>query len=125
MTNLIKYVFQKKQKICIYRITRKNESIILTKDISCKCKCKFDGRKCNLNQKWNNDKCQCECRKPHICEKYYISNPATCSCENGKYLATFIGDSVVMCDEMLEETKTVPRNFKNKKFLSFTCICIR
>ena len=37
-------------------ITGKNESNILTKDISWKCKCKFDGRKCNSNQKWNNDK---------------------------------------------------------------------
>ena len=37
-------------------ITGKNESNILTKDVSWKCKCKFDGRKCNSNQKWNNDK---------------------------------------------------------------------
>ena len=37
-------------------ITGKNESKILTKDISCECKCKFDGRKCNSNQWWNNDK---------------------------------------------------------------------
>ena len=36
-------------------ITGKNESNIL-KDVSWKCKCKFDGRKCNSNQKWNNDK---------------------------------------------------------------------
>ena len=28
-------------------ITGKNESKILTKDISCECKCKFYGRKCN------------------------------------------------------------------------------
>ena len=33
------------------------KSKILTKDISCKCKCKFDGRKCNSNQKWNNNNC--------------------------------------------------------------------
>ena len=32
-------------------ITGKNESKILTKDISCEGKCKFDGRKCNSNQK--------------------------------------------------------------------------
>ena len=32
-------------------ITGINESKILTKLISCKCKCKFDGRKCSLNQK--------------------------------------------------------------------------
>ena len=38
-------------------ITGKNESKNLTKDISCECKCKFDGRKCNSNQKWNNDRC--------------------------------------------------------------------
>ena len=37
-------------------ITGKIESKFLTKDISCKCKCKFEGRKCNSNQKWNNDK---------------------------------------------------------------------
>ena len=37
--------------------TEGNESKILTKHASCKCKCKFDGRKCNSNHKWNNDKC--------------------------------------------------------------------
>ena len=35
--------------------TGRNESKILTKVIACECKYKFDGRKCNLNQKWNND----------------------------------------------------------------------
>ena len=27
----------------------------LTKYVSWECKCKFDGRKCNSNQWWNND----------------------------------------------------------------------
>ena len=31
-------------------ITEINESKTLTKDISCECKCKFDGTKCNSNQ---------------------------------------------------------------------------
>ena len=39
-----------------------NESKALTKHISCECKCRFDGRKCNSDQWWNDDKCQCECR---------------------------------------------------------------
>ena len=39
-----------------------NASKILTKYISCECKCKLDGRKCNSNQCWNNDKCRCECK---------------------------------------------------------------
>ena len=38
-------------------ITGINESKRLRKHISCKGKCKFDGRKRNSNQKWNNDKC--------------------------------------------------------------------
>ena len=28
-----------------------------------KCKRKFHARKCNSNQKWNNNKCWCECKK--------------------------------------------------------------
>ena len=38
-------------------IAGKSESRILTKDISHECKCRFDGKKCNLDQWWNNDKC--------------------------------------------------------------------
>ena len=38
-------------------VTRINESKTLTKHISCKYKFKFDGKKCNRNQKWNNNKC--------------------------------------------------------------------
>ena len=98
-------------------ITGKNEPKLLTKDISCKFKYKFDGRKCNSNQEWNNDKCRCECEK-HICEKDHIWNPATCICENAKYLASFIDDdSVIMCDEITEETKTIPTNFNKKSNL--------
>ena len=39
-------------------ITGMNESKTLTKHISCECKCKFHGTKCDPNQWWNNDKCQ-------------------------------------------------------------------
>ena len=57
-------------------ITGKNESKIWTKDISHQCKYKFDGRKCNSNQNWNNDKCQYECKKYNVHEKDYTWNPA-------------------------------------------------
>ena len=53
-------------------ITGTSESKTLTKHISCKRECKFDGRKCNSNQLWNNDKCRCECKKHHIYLKDYI-----------------------------------------------------
>ena len=74
-------------------IARTNESQTLIKHISYACKCKFHGRKCNSNQKWNNGKCRCrhKNRKEHyLCNKYYIWNSDTCSCGNGKYLASFI-----------------------------------
>ena len=82
-------------------ITGKIKSKTLTKDILCECKCKFDGRKCNSNQWWNNNKCPCECKKHRICEKDYIWNPATCSCKNGKYLASVIDDSMITCDQII------------------------
>ena len=89
----------------------------MTKHVSCECKCKFNGRKCNSNQTWNNDKCWCECKKHDIYEKDYIWNFPTCSCRNGKYLASISDDSVITCDEIIdaEETKTVTTNFNEKK----------
>ena len=87
-------------------------------NISCQCKCKFDGTKCKSNKWWNNDKYRCECKKHHICEKDYVWNPAICNCENGKYLASIKDDSVITCDEVIksydEEIKTSPTNFDEK-----------
>ena len=103
-------------------ITGINESKTLTKHISCQCKCKFDGTKCKSNKWWNNDKYRYECKKHHICEKDYVRNPATCNCENGKYLASIKDDSVIACDEVIksydEEIKTSPTNFDEK---NITC----
>ena len=60
-----------------------NKSKMLTKQISCKCKCRFDGRICNSDQSWNNNKSRYGCKKRHVCEKDYFWNTATCNCENG------------------------------------------
>ena len=35
-------------------------------------------------------------------EKIIFWNPATCSCENGKYLASILDDSAIICDEVIE-----------------------
>ena len=40
-------------------IARTYEAKTLIKHISCDCKCKFNSRTCNLNQKCNNDKSLC------------------------------------------------------------------
>ena len=41
----------------------------MTKHISCDYKWKFNSTICNTNQKWNNETCQCECKKYQICKK--------------------------------------------------------
>ena len=46
-------------------------------------------------------------------KKDYIWNPATCSCENRKHLASTIADSVSTCDIIIEETFSI--NFNGKK----------
>ena len=83
-------------------ITGINESKALTKHISCECKCRFDGRKCNSDQWWNNDKCRCECKKCHVCQKDYVSDLAACNCENEKYLASILDDSAIISHEIIE-----------------------
>ena len=122
MTYLIKNVVQINEDSnlsVINMLTGIDESKVLTKHISCKCKCKFDGRKCNSDQWWSNDKFLCECKKRHVCEKYYIWNPGTCNCENGKYLASIMDDLAIRCDDDIEsyeeEEKTIPTSFNEKK----------
>ena len=96
-------------------ITGINESETLTKDISCKCKCSVGGKKCNSDQWWNNDKCRCEWEKNHVYEKDYVWNPATCLCENGKYLASIMDDSTIICDEVIKSYDEETKNFDGKK----------
>ena len=38
-------------------ITGINESKTLAKHTSCKCKCRFDGKKRSSDHRWHNDKC--------------------------------------------------------------------
>ena len=107
----MKYVFD-----VFNMLTGKNESKILTKETYWEFKYKFDERKCNSKHKWNNDKCWCKCKDIYMWKKY-IWNPAICNCKNRKYLASIIDNSVIMCDEIMEETKIIPKNFNEKSNL--------
>ena len=79
-------------------------------------------KKCHSNQKWNNGKCLCEFKNPkeyRVCEKNYILNSTTCSCINGKSIVIIIDDSVITCDEIKEQTKTVPKNNFTYLFINY------
>ena len=76
--------------------------------ISCKCKCKFDGRKCTSNQKWNSDKSRCDCKnlkEYRVCGKVYFRNPTIWSSENSDYAGS-VDDSVFTWDKIIDETKS-------------------
>ena len=70
-------------------------------------------------------------KKHNICEKHYIWNPATCNCENGKYLESIMDDSAIICSEIINVKE---RNFNEKNvtckaqnfyiFLAFLIVAI-
>ena len=62
---------------CVQHDYRNKWIETLTKNISCKCKYGFDSRKFNSNQKWNNNKCQCECKNPktlYVQKRLYLES---------------------------------------------------
>ena len=49
----------------------------------CKFKCRLDASVCNNKQRWNKDKCRCECKElidKGICDKGFIWNLSICEC---------------------------------------------
>ena len=64
--------------------------------------------------------------KKNVCEKVYIRNPATCSCENDTYAGSIIGDYDYVwriyrtMKSILTKTvspKSVPTNVNKKRLL--------
>ena len=47
-----------------------------------------------------------------------IWNPATGNCENGKYVGSIVDNSVITCDEVIVQTKTVPTRHVMKNNIS-------
>ena len=47
--------------------------------------------------------------KKILCERDFTWNPSTCTCKNGKYSGSIIGDSVFMCDDIIVAAKAVSR----------------
>ena len=82
-------------------ITNKKEAKLMTKHISCDCKCKFNNTTCNSNQKWNNKTYQYECKNNHKSKTDYSWNFSTCICGNSKHLKSIFDTLVTECDEII------------------------
>ena len=61
-------------------ILRTNEIRHIEWHKTCKCKCRLDASVYNSKQRWNDDKCRCECKElidKSICDKGFIWNLIT------------------------------------------------
>ena len=68
-------------------MSRTNEARHIKWHKTCKCDCKFGANICYNKQRWNNDKCRCECKElvaNGMCDKWFIWNPSNCECECDK-----------------------------------------
>ena len=58
-------------------MSRTNETRHIQWHETCKCKCRLDASVCNNRQRWNDDKCRCECKEltdKGVCEVYVIKD---------------------------------------------------
>ena len=79
--HLVEFLFRIKQEMLLTGQNKLIHEKKRTKPTSCDCKSKFDGRKCNSNQKSNNDKCSCACKNSvndHAYKKDYVWSPSAC-----------------------------------------------
>ena len=62
-------------------ISRRNALKNITFHESCKCDCSLDEKVFNNKQKWNKDKCRCECSEIEECNDNSSWNVVNCRCE--------------------------------------------
>ena len=109
-------------------MSRTNETRHIKWHETCKSiLCILNASVCNNKQRWNNEKCQCECEElidKGICDKEYIWNPSNCkckcdkSCDFGEYLdyenckcrKRLVDKLTEECNENIEETSLVKIN---------------
>ena len=107
-------------------ITIINESRTLGKKYHADVNVTFVGRRCNLNQNWNNDKCWCKCKnmgKHQVCEKKIIWNLGTCTCKKevllvfSRYLWwIYKGDK--SCSKNFFNKNYSNKNYSNRNYFS-------
>ena len=65
---------------------------------SCKYKCRLNSIICNNKQKWNKDKCRCECLMNEKCGNKFW-NPNSCKCEYRKKAAHLLTEE---CEKIID-----------------------
>ena len=63
-------------------IPRTKETTYIKWRETCKCKCRLYASVCNNKQRWNDNKCRCECKEllgKGKCDKGFIFDPSNCN----------------------------------------------
>ena len=60
-------------------ISKKNVLKTISFHQNCKCSCLIDEKVCNNKQKWNKDKCRCDCLEIKDCDIGFSWNVINCS----------------------------------------------
>ena len=93
-------------------MSRTNETKNIKWHQTCKCECRLNSIAYNDKQRWNNDKCWCECKElihKGVCDKDFTWNPSdfseyldykNCTCK--KRLANKLTEE---CNETIDEVK--------------------
>ena len=82
-------------------LTNKTRQIIFHE--SCKCVCRLDPIVCNNKQKWNEDKCRCECLVNKKCDDDFVWNINNFECEYRKKAATLTTEEE--CEVLNDDTE--------------------
>ena len=75
--------------------------------------CRLDPIVCKNKQKWNKDKCRCECLVDKKCNNNFVWDPSNCKCEYKKKEAHLLTEE---CEEIIDN-ETVPIKKYNKTVL--------
>ena len=68
-------------------MSRTNQTRHIKWHETCKYKCRLNAIVYNNKQRWNKNKCRCECKElidKGVCDKGFIWNPSNCECECDK-----------------------------------------
>ena len=110
-------------------ISKTNETRQIKWHETCKCICRLNKIICNSKQRWNEDKCRCECKElidKGVYDKGYVWNPSNCECECDKScnISEYVDYSncrkklfdplVEECTENIDETKLVNITVENE-----------
>ena len=122
-------------------MSRTNKTKLIEWHETCKFECKFGENVCNNKQRWNKNKCRCECKElidKGVCDKGFFWNPSNFECEcdkacnTGEYLdyenckcrKELVDKLVDECTETIEEVKlakiTLAENESGNKYSSCT-----